>query len=77
MATKEKVQKKSQNNSKPLETEELKDKAFLDAYQELCDKHRRGLTASPSWRFSQDGRDFRLVIDLAVNRWPKITENNV
>ncbi len=49
-------------------TEEQKDQEFLDAYRRLCDKHKRGLTASPAWRYSQDGNDFRLQINLAVNR---------
>ena len=57
-------------SEKDKKTEEEKDQEFLEAYKKLCDKHKRGLTATPSWRFSQDGNDFRLVINLAVNRWP-------
>jgi hypothetical protein len=52
-------------------TEEQKDEEFLKAYRELCDKHKRGLSTSPSWRYSEDGRDFRLVIDISVSRWNK------
>ena len=54
---------------KAEKTEEQKDQDFLEAFKKLCDKHERGLSASPSWRFSQDGNDFRLVISMAVNRY--------
>lgn len=55
---------------KKAQTEEEKDQAFLSDYQKVCNKHRRGLQASPAWRFSQDGNDFRLVINMSVQRWP-------
>ena len=57
-------------SEKDKKTEEEKDQEFFDAYKKLCDKYKRGLSAVPAWRFSQDGNDFRLVINLAVNRWP-------
>ena len=41
---------KAKNSTSPAESEELKDKTFLDAYQKLCEKHGRGLDASPAWR---------------------------
>ena len=56
-------------SEKDKKTEEEKDQEFLDAYKKLCEKHKRGLTATPSWRFSQDGNDFRLVINMQVSRW--------
>ena len=56
-------------SEKDKKTEEEKDQDFLDAYKKLCEKHKRGLTATPSWRFSQDGNDFRLVINMQVSRW--------
>ncbi len=49
-------------------TEEQKDQECLDAYKKLCDKHRRGINASPIWRYSDDGQDFRLQIQISVNR---------
>ena len=45
------------------------DKKFLEEYQELCEKHKRGLSAVPGWRHSQDGNDFRLVVNIGVQRW--------
>lgn len=64
---KKKAQKKAQNHRAP-KTPEQKDQAFLDEYKKLCEKHSRGLSAAPSWRFSQDGNDFRLVINMQVTR---------
>ena len=55
--------------NKNTKTEEQKDQEFLEAYKKLCDKHKRGLSATPAWRFSQDGNDFRLVVNLAISRW--------
>jgi hypothetical protein len=60
--------KKAQKRVQAIKTEEQKDQDFLDAYKKLCEKHQRGLSASPSWRYSQDGNDFRLVINLSVTR---------
>ena len=51
---------------KKVLTEEQKNKVFLEAYQELCDKHQRGLSFSPAWRYSQDGNDFRLTVNVQV-----------
>ncbi|KKL59596.1 hypothetical protein LCGC14_2213760 [marine sediment metagenome] len=56
-------------SEKDKKTEEEKDQDFLDAYKKLCDKHKRGLSASPAWRFSQDGNDFRLIINMGIQRW--------
>ena len=64
---KKKAQKKAQNNSAP-KTEDQIDQEFLEAYRKLCDEHKRGLTASPAWRYSEDGNDFRLQLQLSVNR---------
>ncbi len=49
-------------------TEEEKDQDFLDAYKKLCEKHKRGLTFNPSWRFSEDGSDWRMQIGIGINR---------
>ena len=74
---KKKAQKKEQKNSHPTKPEEVRDREFEAAYKKLCEKHQRGLTATPSWRFSQDGNDFRLIINMVINRWPKTDNNNV
>ena len=50
---------KPKKQVKVEKTEEQKDQEFLDAYKKLCDKHKRGLTFIPGWRYSQDGNDFR------------------
>jgi len=55
-------------NKKVLRTEEQKDQEFLEAYKKLCDKHKRGLSFIPGWRFSQDGNDFRLIVNIQVSR---------
>ena len=52
-------------------TEEEKDQKFLEVYQQLCEKYKRGIQASPAWRYSEDGNDFRLIINITVSRWPK------
>jgi len=54
-------------------TEETKDQRFIEAYQALSKKHGRTLVSIPGWRFSQDGNDHRLVIQMQVQRLP---ENN-
>lgn len=64
----QKAKMKSQKRAQAIKTEEQKDQDFLDAYKKLCDKHQRGLSAAPSWRYSQDGNDFRLVINFTVTR---------
>jgi len=50
-------------------TEDEKDVLFWEEYQELCKNYKRGLTTTPAWRFSEDGNDFRLVINISVSRW--------
>ena len=52
-------------------TEETKDKAFIKAYELLCKKHGRSLAPVPGWRFSQDGNDHRLTLQLQVQRTPE------
>jgi len=49
-------------------TEEEKDQKFLEEYEKVCKKHNRRILGSPNWRYSQDGNDFRLVINLVVAR---------
>ncbi len=66
-----KASKKGKKAPRTALTEQKKDEAFLADYQKLCNKYKRGLQASPAWRFSQDGNDFRLVINLSVQRWPE------
>ena len=51
-----------------MDEEEKKDKEFVDAYNKLCEKHKRTIRAVPAWRFSQDGNDFRLIIEIHVVR---------
>ena len=52
--------------------EEKKDEQFLAEYKLLCEKHKRGITVVPGWRFSQDGNDFRLVLNTGVARHDNI-----
>jgi len=54
--------------------EKQKDQKFLDEYKKLCEKYKRGLSTVPAWRFSPDGNDFRLIINIAVQRWPENME---
>ena len=49
-------------------TEEQKDEKFLAEYEKLCAKDKRNVIGVPGWRFSQDGNDYRLVIELKVAR---------
>ena len=56
-------------------TEETKDQVFIDAYKALCEKHGRTLMSVPGWRFSQDGNDHRLIIQLQVQRMPSDVNN--
>lgn len=52
-------------------TDEQKDEAFMTEYKALCEKWQRGLSTFPAWRYSEDGRDFRMVINVSVARWNK------
>jgi len=63
-------------SSNELTPEEM-DAKFLTEYQELCDKYERGLSMTPAWRYSQDGNDFRLVINAGVQRWNKKVTNGL
>ena len=54
--------------SKKELTKEEKDQKYLDEYEKLCVKHNRRIMASPNWRYSEDGNDFRLIINLSVMR---------
>ena len=56
-------------------TEETKDQVFLDAYTALCEKHRRSLMPVPGWRFSQDGNDHRMTLQMQVQRLPSDVNN--
>ena len=49
-------------------TEEQKDQEFIDAYMQLCKQYKRTLSASPGWRHSLDGNDFRLTFQFTVTR---------
>ena len=55
-------------SEKDKKTEEEKDQDFLDAYNKLCEEHKRSLGAIPGWRFSSDGNDYRVVIQMQVQR---------
>ena len=64
--------KKSEKKAKKVQaskSEEQKDQDFLTAYEVLCKRHRRELNATPGFRFSQDGNDYRVVIQMQVARW--------
>lgn len=50
------------------EEEKKIDEKFLKEYQKLVEKYKRTLSFSPSWRHSQDGNDFRLVINTTLQR---------
>lgn len=51
-----------------MTNEELKDKEFADAYNKLVEKYKRAFAPIPAWRFSQDGNDFRLIIETRIVR---------
>ncbi|KKN11060.1 hypothetical protein LCGC14_1030390 [marine sediment metagenome] len=69
MNAKAKTPKKSQNNRAP-KTEEQKDKDFQEAFEKLCEKHGRGITAIPSLRFSQERNEFGIVVNMSIHRLP-------
>ncbi len=73
MSTKAKnAAKKSVKKAKKVQankSEEQKDQDFLTAYQLICKRHRRELNGTPGFRFSQDGNDYRVVIQMQVARW--------
>ena len=44
------------------------DKKYLAEIEKVNKKYNRAITPVPVWRFSQDGNDFRLQIQLQVAR---------
>ncbi len=70
--TKAKAPRKRPRKQKKIassKTEQQIDKDFLDDYKKLCKKYRRGLLASPFYRYSEERREFGTVINLSVDRW--------
>ena len=51
--------------------EEVKQKEFLADIEKVYKKHGLVLTFVPGWRFSQDGNDYRLVIETRIAELPK------
>ncbi len=62
-------QKATNKKVQAIRLEEQKDQEFLSAYKTLCKRHRRELNAVPGWRFSPDGNDYRLALQIQVARW--------
>ncbi len=64
--TKAKNKTANKKSKKAPKTEAQKDIDFLEAYKTLCRKHDREFVPNPFWRYSEDGSDFRLRIQLLV-----------
>ncbi len=61
-----KTKSKAKQNSRTPKSEEEKNQLFFDEYKKLCEKYGLRINAVPGWRFSSDGNDFRMVINLVV-----------
>lgn len=57
-------------NDQPKTEQELVQE-FLADYKKLSEKHGMRLVISPAWRYSEETRDFRMVLQESVGRLPK------
>ena len=47
-------------------TEEEKQKAYIEALAKFNEEQGYALAPSPAWRYSNDGNDYRLIIQMQV-----------
>lgn len=52
-------------------TDEQRAKAFVVAYEKLCEEHQLIIVTTPAWRVSQDTGDWRLVLQNSVGKLPR------
>jgi len=50
------------------ERKEKTEADFLKAYQKLCKEYGYMISVSPGWKQSQDTGDFRLVINMSIQK---------
>ena len=65
--SKDNIQPKTE---KPKTEQELA-KAFVEAYQALCEKHGYSIQVTPAWKVSQDTGTWSTVLQSAVAKLPK------
>ena len=54
-----------------IKTDEQLANEFVEEYKALCDKHGFILNAVPTWKQSMDTGDWRLVVQVGVQKMPK------